>query len=184
MFIATHPQTNGEYQDAAHESGVRSQGAALADLFMKYVEQSASSLKQCLKDLVQLSNDGREEFRKQIDSIRKERNKFVKDSKGTDQHDRLKKINQSATVRLSEAVSFSKALDMGFVPDFDQSYHTIVSDARMMLDSGAAKRGRKAKTDLEKAMEFLAKLQLSDDDRGQLLEFVASGCDDTEPALM
>lgn len=183
MFIATHPQTNGEFQDLAQESGAVAQGSALAQLFMKYVEDNAKSLKQCLKDLQALHPDGRVAFRLEVDEIRKQRNNFVKAAKGTDQYDRLKKINQSATVRLSEAVVFSKALDMGFVPDFNQSYHTLVTDARIAMGS-SAKKGGVEESPLIKAKKYLAKLSLTDDDRDQLLEFVAGGCQDGEPALM
>lgn len=180
MFIATHPQTTGEFQDAAQETGATHQGAALADLFLKYVQESANKLKTCLRDLQKLAPAGREEFRKSIESIRKERAKLVKQYKGTDQEHLYKGISQSANVRLSEAVAFSKALDMGFDPDWEQSYHTIVTQARLMMNAGATTRGRKAKSDLEKAKEFLAKLSFTDADREALLEFIASGCDDTE----
>lgn len=183
MLLATHPQTAGEFQDAAHATGAKQQGSALAHLFLLYVEQQATTLKQVLKDLASLHNDGRDEFRKEVDAIRKERAKFVQSHKSGEQHERLKKINQSASVRLSEAVTYSKALDMGYSPDWEQSYHTIVADARLLVNASASStRGRKAKSDLEKAKEFLAKLSLSADDRNAILEFVAGGCDDT-PAV-
>lgn len=175
MFIATHPQTNGEFQDLAQESGAVAQGSALAQLFMKYVEDSAKSLKQCLRDLQGLHPDGRVSFRLEVDEIRKQRNNFVKEAKGTDQYERLRKVNQSATVRLSEAVIFSKALDMGFVPDWDQSYHTLVTDARIAMGS-SAKKGSVEESPLQKAKKYLAKLGLTDDQRNALLEFVAAGC--------
>lgn len=175
MFIATHPQTSGEFQDLAQESGAKAQGSALAHLFMKYVEDNAKSLKQCLRDLASLHDEGRREFRLEVDAIRKERNKFVKAAKGSPEHDRLKKVNQSATVRLSEAVIFSKALDMGFVPDWDQSYHTLVTDARIAMGS-SAKKGGVEETPLQKAKKYLAKLEMTQDDRNSLLEFVAGGC--------
>ena len=182
MLLATHPQTQGEFQDAAQQTGAKHQGSALADLFMRYVEQQASTLKTILKDLTTLAPAGREEFRARVDAIRKERNKFVLDHKGTDQYTRLKKVNQSASVRLSEAVSFSKAIDLAYTPDWDQSYHTIVTDARMLLDAGASKRGRKAKTDLEKALEFLAKLKLDKDEEAMVIKFIADGRVSDEPA--
>jgi len=184
MLLASHPQTTGEFQDAAHATGAAHQGTALADLFMRYVEQQSTTLKTVLKDLVTLAPAGRDEFRKRVDAIRKERNKYVLDHKGTTQYDRLKKVNQSASVRLSEAVSFSKAIDLGYAPDWDQSYHTIVTDARMLLDAGAAKRGRKAKTDLEKALEFLAKLKLDGKEEAEIIKFIQDGRVSGEDALI
>lgn len=184
MLFATHPQTQGEYQDAAHETGASHQGAALADLFMRYVEQQSTTLKTVLRDLTTLAPAGREEFRRRVDSIRKERNKFVLDHKGMPEHDRLKKVNQSASVRLSEAVSFSKAIDLQYMPDWEQSYHVIVTDARMVLEANAsgAKRGRKAKTEIEKAKEFLAKLALTGEEEAALILFIQEGRTDAEEA--
>ena len=126
-----------------------------------------------------LAPAGREEFRKSIEKIRKERSKLVREYKGTPEEHLYKGISQSANVRLSEAISFSKALDVGFDPDWTQSYHCLCTQARLLINSGAT-RGRKAKTDLEKAKEFLAKLALTEDDRTALLEFVSAGCTDVD----
>jgi hypothetical protein len=175
-------------QDASQVAGQTAQGAALAELFMKYVEENGNKLKSVLQSLTELSNVGRDQFRREVDMIRKTRAEFVKEAKGTDKHDFLKRVHQSAAVRLSEVSVFSKALDLGYTPDFNQTYHTIVSEARMFKDSkassGAETRGRKAKPDIDKAMEYLAKLSLTEEDRNKLLEFVAAGCTDVEPATV
>ena len=176
MFIATHPQTVGEYTEAARESGEKAQGSALAGLFLRYVQEEANKLKTCLRDLSKLGIDGRAEFRKSIEGIRREHAKEVKAWKGDVHEPLFKGISKSANVRLSEAVTFSKALDLGFDADWDQSYHVIVTQARMLVNSGASKtRGRKAKSDLEKAKEFLAKLNLSQGEELELLEFISAG---------
>jgi hypothetical protein len=68
-------------------------------------------------------------------------------------------------VRLSEFTTLAKALDKSYVPNMEQGYHVIVSEAREWLRAlgEGDKRGRKATHGLVKAMKYLEKLDTIDD---------------------
>lgn len=169
--------------DAQAVSAMKAQGEALADLFNKEVQNQAVTLKRYMQDLFVLSLEGRQAFRVKMESIRKEWARLKAEKKGTRDESYYQKVIASAGVRVSEAVTISKAFDAGYnVHQWDtESYHTIVAKARRHLESAASagptnKRGRKAKESLEKAKEYLAKLEFSADDIGELLAFVQAGC--------
>jgi len=64
-------------------------------------------------------------------------------------------------VRLSEFNTICKALDKGLVVDLEQSYHTIVGQARehMRAAGEGDKRGRKATHAIVKLLKSLEKME-------------------------
>lgn len=176
------------------ENGQIAQGEALATKFNEHCRDEGSKLMRYMKDLFELSLQGRKAFRVNVEHILKQWRAEVKSHEGKDTHELYQRMARSAGVRLSEAVTISKAFDAGFNPEFDLSsagailvkvngeyagYHSLVGFARQFRDSQAAngptaKRGRKAKDDLTKALEYLAKLELDDVSRDAIVAFLTN----------
>ncbi len=171
------------------DNGSVAQGEALADTFIKAIQDQGNSLLRFVKDLFDLSLDGRKSFRVKIEHVLREQRAFVAEQKDTPEHAVLEKTLRSFSVRMSEAVTISKAFDAGFNPVWEQDstgkwtashdskyhgYHSVVALARTFLDTAAsngptAKRGRKATPALEKAVNYIAKLGLTDPEFSQLI---------------
>lgn len=154
---------NPDLQDIAR-------GQAVAALLVKSVQEQGEKLKRFLMDIVNLSQAGRSGFRVAVSKHLRDIRKHVDATKGTPEHAAYAAASRSAGVRLSEAVTFSKAVDAGFSPDFNGiPYHSMIGAARTMLDSESAvgptqKRGRKAASPVDKAVAYIAKLGLKRSD--------------------
>lgn len=174
------------------DNGAVAQGDALADAFIETVKSHGNALMRFMKDLFDLSLDGRKAFRVKIEHILKEQRAYVKSQDGTPEHEQLAKTFASFQVRMSEAVTVSKAYDAGYNPLWEtdstgkwtansngkyHGYHSLVGEARVFLSSGASggptmKRGRKATPALEKAVNYITKLGLSDEELEKLAELL------------
>lgn len=148
-------------QPLANKRAREGAGAALADLLCTETMKQAASMKNFVLSLTQLDSDGRKGFSDYLSSVLKERRALVKEN-GTKLY---KAINASASVRLSEFNTLSKAMDKGYVPDMEQGYHVIVSAAREHLRAMGEgdKRGRKATHGIIKALKSLEKMEGVDD---------------------
>ena len=152
---------------AAQDSGMQARGSAIAVSLFNLVKAQAGDMLRYLKDITDLNQAGRTEFRKVLEQKRREMRSTAKEFAGSPFEDVTKRTGASAFVRISEALSFSKAVDAGFVPDFDTGYHWNIAEGRAFLESQSAtgptmKRGRKAQTKVQKACAFLDKLGLTD----------------------
>lgn len=176
------------------------QGIALASLFIKHIQEQGNSMLRYIKDLFDLSLDGRKAFRVYLTEQLTEQRAFVKAHEDTPHHAMMKRTLASATTRQSEAITISKAFDAGFNPEWEKDstgkwcakvedqyaqYHGLVAFARGFLESSAAgptqKRGRPAKDKLTKAQEYLAKLGLEPSEVETLKEWLSEATpSDTE----
>lgn len=145
----------------AAASGMRARGEAVADNLMHECNSQGNKLKMFLIDIADLDQVGRTAFRTRIRDalyhVRAGRETF----KGTEQEAPFAATSRSAGVRVSEAVTFSKAIDLGFTPDFEgMTYAALIGEARVFKKGNAVgpteKRGRKAATLAEKFQKFLA----------------------------
>jgi len=166
---------------SAADKAQASMGEALAELFVKFVQGQATSLKLYLNDIVKLSHEGRIGFRVSLNAHVKAINAHVKAKKGMPEHDTFKRAKNSACVRISEAITFSKAIDAGmsYDPNTSDSYHAHIGTARVFLEASSTtgptvKRGRKATPTLDKVRAYLAKAGLDADD----FEKVKDICDE------
>ena len=173
-------------------NGAVAQGDALADAFVETVKSHGNALMRFMKDLFDLSLDGRKAFRVKIEHILKEQRAYVASFKDKPEHEHLSKTFASFQVRMSEAVTVSKAYDAGYNPVWEtdstgkwaassngkwHGYHSLIGEARVFLSSGASggptmKRGRKATPALEKAVNYIAKLGLTDEELAKLAELI------------
>lgn len=141
-------------------------GQAVAALLVKAAQEHGNYLKRFLMDIVQLSQNGRSGFRVAVSKHLRDIRRHVNAVKGTPEYAAYAAAARSAGVRLSEAVTFSKAVDAGFMPNFEGiPYHSMIGSARTMLASESAvgptqKRGRKATSAVDKAIAYIAKLGL------------------------
>jgi len=177
---------------AAIETSGDAQGIALATLFIRHIQDQGNAMMRYVKDLFDLSLDGRKAFRVYLTDQLSEQRAYVKSQEDTPQHAILKRSLGSATVRQSEAITISKAFDAGFNPLWEHDstgkwcakvedefagYHALVAFARGFLESNAAgptqKRGRPAKDKLTKAQEYLSKLGLEPTEIETLREWLA-----------
>lgn len=170
------------------------QGQALANVFLKEVQNQGNALMRFMKELCDLNQEGRRAFRVQLQDMLKEQRKYVKEHEDTPKHEFLKRTLNSATVRTSEAVKMSEAYDAGFHPTWQKDsqgrdivlhdgeylkYFALVAAARLFLETTASgptqKRGRKAKDNLTKVEEYIIKAGLSDEELQLLQAWLASG---------
>lgn len=152
--ISAHDALN---QPLANEKARKGAGAALADMLCTELQQQAGKLKMYVQSLMDLDSDGRMGFTSYLGQVLKERKMLVKEN-GTTLY---KAINASASVRLSEMNTICKALDKGLQIDLEQSYHTIVAQARehMRAAGEGDKRGRKATHAIVKLLKSLEKME-------------------------
>lgn len=155
-------------QPLANEKARHGAGVALATMLVDETAQQAGKLRMYVQSLMDLDADGRKGFIEYLGAVMKERKTLVKEN-GTTLY---KKINASASVRLSEFRTIARAIGEGFVPDLTQNYHTIVGQSRELLDSKGKKdtRGRKPTHGLVKAMKYLEKLEALDETDQAMLD--------------
>lgn len=168
--LRTQPPVNTPKQSGTNGDAAR--GQAVAVRFMAHVKEQAVSLLRYLVDIHGMTQEGRKEFRVHINKALKEMREQVKELEGHAEHDVWKATLRSAGVRVSEAVTFSKAVDAGVpfhVKDnqiFDAEgrklgYHFAVKMAGHFLHAEAAtgpsvRRGRKAKPVADKLLHYVS----------------------------
>jgi len=149
----------------ANDAADAAKGKAIASLLIKEIEAQAGKLKKFLVNLMELSQAGRTAFRTSVKEHMTALRAAQPDKESHPaEHEMYGKMLNSVGVRLSEAVSFSKAVDKGYMPDLESAnYHALIVEARMVNASDvsagpAEKRGRKAKDTLEKLQSYLLKI--------------------------
>lgn len=156
------------------------QGQAIAELLIRNVQEQGQKLRRFLMDLVGLSQAGRQGFRVAVTDHLKAIRRHVNAVKGTPEHAAYAAASRSAGVRLSEAVTFSKAIDAGFSPEFEgMPYHSMIGAARTVLASESAvgptvKRGRKATPNIDKLLAYAVKNGISADEVAAVAEKMAA----------
>lgn len=164
------PTDKAAFNQQAHDRADIAKGQAVAELLIKGVQEQAGKLRRFLMDLVDLSQAGRSGFRVAVNQHLKEIRKHVNAVKGTPEHAAYAAAGRSAGTRLSEAITFSKAVDAGFSPEWERMpYHAMIGAARIVLASESAvgptqRRGRKAIPNVDKLVAFAIKLGCSPDD--------------------
>ncbi len=167
--------------DIAAVKAMRAKGEALAIRFIKEQEAQVGKNRMFLNDIAALTQEGRVAFRVRIDAELEMVSKAIKESKGTAEEAIVRATANSMRARYSEVVQFSRAIDAGL--SFNEkettgTYHEIIGTARTLLRSAASmvdgvgvtqvgptqRRGRPAKTKVEKAMAYLSGLDLSHDE--------------------
>lgn len=167
MTIIGAKLDQGAVNKANANAGMKARGEAIAEKLMAHIRDQSTSLKRYLSDIIDLDQTGRKAFRVAVGHHLKEIQRHVKDKAGTAEHDLWKSTARSAGVRLSEAVTFSKAVDAGYAPVLaDMPYHAMVTASRMFLRSESAagptqRRGRKATPVLDKIKQYILKLEQS-----------------------
>lgn len=167
QHITDNPvKTTGTPSTVNPSLAAMARGQAIANLLIQSVQEQAGKLKRFLVDIAELDQAGRSGFRVAVGKHLKDIRRHVEAAKGTPEHAAYAASARSAGVRLSEAVTFSKAVDTGWVPSFEGvPYHSMIGSARIMLASESAvgptqKRGRKATSAVDKAIAYIAKLGL------------------------
>lgn len=162
----------------ANQKADAAKGEAVAVTFIKFAQDTAVKGKRFLMDIDELGQAGRTAFRTAISAHLKVMREELKQNEDTEAYELLKRAFNSTQARFSEAVTFSKACDVGFEFNFEDGYHDLIGTARVALQSESAngptvktgKRGRKAKPLLDKVKAFLLSLNATADDFGQIAE--------------
>lgn len=152
-------------------------GAGAAEAFLSLVKAQAVSLKVYLQRIAETDQQWRKGFRVALTKHRDDMAEHVKARKGMADSAVYEQAYKSAQPRISEAITFSKAIDAGFVPDMAQGYHAIVGASRAFLNASSAAqgtdsttnagptqrkaRGRKATPVLDKVKNYLLSLSLT-----------------------
>lgn len=120
-------------------SGSEAKGSALATTMIAEIKAQCGVLKRFLVNIRDLDHAGRKAFRVTVSAYLKKMRATVTTMEDTPQHATYAATARSAGVRMSEAVTFSKACDVGYNPDMAEgSYHWHVSEARKFLAAEAA----------------------------------------------
>lgn len=166
----------GAQNKGAADKGLTARGVALAEGLITFLKsEERGKLKRVLVDIVELDQQGRKAFRLRLLAERKAINAHVKAAEGTDDHAMMKKAANVAGARMSESMSFAKAVDAGYYPELVKSkdgtsdfpgvgYSACIALARTYLESQSAagptvKAGRKATPVLDKVKAYLEKLE-------------------------
>lgn len=148
---------------AANKSGNVARGEALASVVFKDIKDNFGKMRGYLADIKGLDTDARKAFRISFQSLLNQARKAVKTWEKTPEHDFHKRTLRTLSVRVSEMVTFSKAIDGLWVPDMSQGYGQLIAGAvlfnRSNISSGKETAGRKAKPVLDKVKAFLDKLE-------------------------
>lgn len=147
------------------DAGMKARGEGIADMLVRCVKDQQTTLKRFLVDIAALDQQGRKAFRLSVNKHLKNIRAHVNSAKGTPEEAAWATTGRSAGVRLSEAVTFSRACDAGYTPAFaEMPYHSCIGMARTFLQSESStgptvRRGRKATPVLDKVKQFLLKLE-------------------------
>ena len=150
----------------AQEKVLIERGISVFQSMLAFVKSKDRTMTMFLIDILNLDMLGRKAFVDANAAERKKQNAYVKSLKGTPEHAAWKAIPASAMTRISEAVTFCKAVDMGYTPvlndagtDTVDGYAAVVCEAREFLRQAGAgsDRGPKKTTFEEKLKAFLHK---------------------------
>lgn len=125
-------------------SGSQAKGEAIASQMISEIKAQAGVLKRFLVEILHLDHAGRKAFRVAVQHHLKAMRAHVLTKENTPEHDTYAAAARSAGVRMSEAVTFSKACDSGYSPENmdDGSYHYQVAQARVFLASQGTTEGQ------------------------------------------
>jgi hypothetical protein len=152
-------------------SGAVAQGEAVAVLVIRSVKDSLTTGLMMLKEIQQLTQEGRQKFRAKLEehlaSIREQVRasgktaKEAKDEETAKAHAMLKGAAAVWRVRISEYLTFAKAVDHGYGLEPKLGYAKVMTGARMLLASGVTsgptkKRGRQRIDVREKVLKYLS----------------------------
>lgn len=180
MSIIGIVENKAKQNKSAADLAMAARGGAIAHLFVAHVRDAATSLKRFLVDIQGLTHEGRIGFRTSLGEELKAMRKNTKASEGTVNEAAWKSSSRSYGVRISEAITFSRAVDAGYSPEMaNMNYHALIGEARVFLDAESTtgptvKRGRKATPTLDKVRAYLEKAKLTP----QELEAVAHICEE------
>lgn len=199
MFVSAAPAQEAEDTGIAANgkasNGYVAQGHALAQSFLHDEQSRAGWLNCYVGQLSEMDTTGRVEFRKALNAHLKAMGEHVKQwAKDTPEHLRYSKAMRSASTRISEMATIAKAMDAGYNPEYQERngltvrdsrgipqmlfpFHTILADARLFLNAGAAtgptkRKGRPPVAGFVKAVRYLAKVEGIDQNDKALLDKV------------
>ena len=180
MSIIGIKEDKTKQSKSAADLAMAARGGAIAHLFVAHVRDRAAGLKRFLVDIQGLTHEGRMGFRTSLGEELKAMRKNTKSAEGTVNEAAWKSAARSYGVRISEAVTFSRAVDAGYSPEMEgMNYHALIGEARVFLDAESTtgptvKRGRKATPTLDKVKAYLEKAKLSAAECEAVAEFVAT----------
>lgn len=179
------------YNILADVQSQTAKGQILAEQFVSTVQSQSAALLQAMREVYYLNTDGRNAFRKQLQAWRTEANKHAKTLKDADGARRLVATTFS---RISEAMTCCKAMEKGWTLTYrhakPSTFAQAVSGAREFLDAAreqdakngaktTGRRGRVAKSSLQKAEEYIARMVEAGDLKkaqlSRLADFIRSG---------
>lgn len=166
--------------EAANKKAGAAKGAALAERVIKIINEQAVSLTRVLKNICELTQEGRTEFRSFLKADlnwKKEQLSYLEE--GTGDYEIFRRAVASANTRVSELIQFSIAVDRGFAFDEDKNFHSSISEARMFNEGSAdngntgptRRRGRPATPTLDKLKKWL-KDNVKPEEVSSVAEFV------------
>ena len=137
-------------------------GEALATLLIDHVQEQAGKLRLYVQSLTELDANGRSGF---IDTLTVHIRQMKAHVAATSPDGKYKNGDpiyrmacSSAIVRLSEFTQIARALNMEFVIDLSQNYHTIIAQARKWIEEHTGKketRGRPKTHAIVKALKYI-----------------------------
>jgi hypothetical protein len=132
-------------------------GVQLGEKVVQQVMDHAENLSRFMADMLALSSQGREAFRKTVAAAMGRR--LDAQGKAIEPDPVEKAARASARTRLSEFVTISKAMDAGLMFKPDWKFHFAVGQARTFLrgQAMASTRGRKAASAEDKVRNYLVK---------------------------
>jgi hypothetical protein len=167
------PAADTEKANAKANEGL---GEVLAIRFMDCVKEQSGTLRRFLSNIADGDAHYRKGFRVTLVRRLKDMRAYVKAVKGTPDEAIYSASLRSAGVRVSEAVTFSKAVDAGFSPDMNQNYHALIAQSRVYLTKGEGvgptrRKGRPATPFLDKLKKFLTENAKTTEQLHQAAEF-------------
>lgn len=176
--FATPTPVGKATQDSKHaaDKANMAKGEALAEMLFRCVKEQGSTLKRFLVNIAELDQQGRRGFRVAVQRHLKDIRAYVNAREGQDDHAAWAATARSAGVRMSEAVTFSKAIDAGYSPGMEHPYHSLIGGARTFLQGQSSgptvKKGRPAKPLADKIKAYLARECKTAEDYAVALEAV------------
>lgn len=190
MTIIGIKEDKGAQNKGAADLAMVGIGTAVATAMLGALKEQAVSLKVYLTRIRELSQPGRTGFRVEVERLRKLARTEIKKLKGGEHYAGWLRTQKSAFARFSEAVTFSKAVDVGYSPDMSESYHVICGKAGAFLASRseasgpAVRRGRKATPIEDKIAVYLAKAKKDGADMAKVAEIVEALSHEAPAALV
>lgn len=163
----------------ANQKADGAKGEALAVTVIKLVDSQAMGLARILKNICELSQEGRTKFRAFLKAdLNWKKEQLANLDKDSGDYEIVRRTVNSANTRVSELIQFSTAVDRGYTFEDFKNYHTSISEARMFnegsSDNGKAgptrRRGRPATPFVDKFKKFLVD-NVTADNHAEATEF-------------